>query len=59
MSIKKSKISPGYNVNSKFKTKTNNKKAISSKVQPCRIQPSSSDSDDNMSCKHFTILLYL
>lgn len=59
MSNKKSKISPGYNANTKsIKTKINNKKGMS-KVQPCRIQPSSSDSDDNMSCKHFTILLYL
>jgi len=59
MSIKKSKISTGFNVNSKFKTKINNTKAKSSKVQLCRIQASSSDSDDNMSCKHFTIFLYL
>ncbi|KAF0749985.1 Uncharacterized protein FWK35_00027513, partial [Aphis craccivora] len=49
MSIKKSKISTGFNVNSKFKTKINNTKAKSSKVQLCRIQASSSDSDDNMS----------
>lgn len=53
LKIKKYKIStPGYNVDSKFKTKINKTKTVSTKVK----SSSSSESDDKMSgSKHFIL----